>query len=228
MMTTIIDRAFHGLKVSGKGGVRAENVEFVRCTFESCTGHAYNDQPDRPIFRNIILRQCSAIAGSLGGAILEDVLIDGLDTSDLLLMYDVACKHVKIRGRIKRAMFSVTMRGERGEEYRRLNAEYYRTVDWALDIREADPSTLDIIPIPGRLVLRNPENSVRLLRSKLLDEKWKRPGVEGTLCAVGIDYILSFRTDDSVLVAWPRQKKYYKDDLEAFKILKAEGIAEPD
>jgi hypothetical protein len=97
-------------------------------------------------------------------AVLEDVIVDSLKTIGLLQVWGAALKHVTLRGRVGEIMFSPQVDlGLAPEDvqsaFRKANAAYYRSVDWAIDIREADPDDLELAGIPGRLVRRNPENS---------------------------------------------------------------------
>ncbi|HET7788452.1 MAG TPA: hypothetical protein VFL36_20935 [Myxococcales bacterium] len=75
-------------------------------------------------------------------AVLDTVTIDGLKTIGLLQCWGAVFKHVVLRGRIGRVMFSSILApgvdgfAPRNEqlELDEANAAFYETVDWALDL----------------------------------------------------------------------------------------------
>jgi hypothetical protein len=110
--------------------------------------------------------------------------------------------------------------------FRRSNAAYYRSVDWAIDIREADAEELELTGIPGRLVRRSPENSILIKAANLRNRDWRR-GINNSVVEVGIERMLEYQLEDKVQVACRRSKDYTRE-IELFKILREKGVAEPD
>ncbi len=107
------------------------------------------------------------------------------------------------------------------------NAQYYETVDWALDISEARFYECDIRGIPARLIRRDPETQVVVTREKALMGKWKELDLSKTYWATGIQFMLNRGDRDVVLVA-PKRDPKYPDLLDGLKLLRDAGVAEPE
>src|SRR5262245_21969809 len=119
-----------------------QDREFRNCRFESCAISLTRDPRRRSVVRNLRLINCEA-AVTVYTAVIEEVLVDGLETTRLLQTWAAVYQHVTFRGRIGRLMFSpaVALGRARPEEQRAFdeaNAAYYAGVDWALDITEAE------------------------------------------------------------------------------------------
>jgi len=207
---------------------------FVQCHFEG----AVLVQPplERPDLRARIvavqLIGCSETGVALETAILDDVVVDGLKTSDLLQLWSCALRHVVLRGRIGRIMFSplvdlLDRKPELNALWRRANDEFYSSVDWALDISAGEFQECEIRGIPGRLIRRDPETQVVVTREKVLSGKWRDVDLEGTHWGLSIEFMLRRGDADVVLVA-PKRDRKYKKLLEGLRRLRDAGIAEPD
>ena len=107
------------------------------------------------------------------------------------------------------------------------NAEYYKTVDWALDISEARFYECDIRGVSASLIIRDPETQVVVTREKALQGKWKELDLSKTYWAGWIDLFLQSGEPDVVLVA-PKRYPKYQDWLDGLKMLRDAGVAEPD
>lgn len=230
-MRQFLGQTFTGFDDRDSGSL-FENLVFEKCVFDNCAISMTFDTRLRSTVRNVQLLGCRVDApGSVDCARVEDVLIDGLATRDLVICWATVFKHVTLRGRIGRLMASplptVNPPAEVAKAFRDANAEYYRKVDWAIDIREAEPVDLSLIGVPGRLVRRDPANTVHISASRLSGRHWRLPGVVGSVCEVAIKSLSHFNIDDLVIVAngtgASRQRQ-----LDAFRILREEGLAEPD
>jgi hypothetical protein len=185
----------------------------------------------RSVVRNVILRDCTVQGCFVDTAVLEHVTVDGLKTIGLFQLFGAVCSQVTLKGRIGRIMFSPQIDVGRApketqEAFRQANAAYYRRVNWAIDIRDADAEELELTGIPGALVKRNAENSILVKAANLKDPNW-RTGIENTAVEVGIQRILDYQLDDVVVVAC-RRSKDYESELELFETLRERGVAEPD
>jgi hypothetical protein len=107
------------------------------------------------------------------GTVFEDVLVDGLSTSGVFQAWAAVFKHVTLKGKIDRVMFSRLFHPGYPEsqfqfEVSRANADFYSRVDWALDIRNAEFKDFDCRGVPSRLVRRDPETQVLATRERVL------------------------------------------------------------
>jgi hypothetical protein len=230
--TVFRNRTFRSLYESESGGLFHDLV-FEDCEFVNCRLSVTQDPRTRSTVRNVRLSNCTFRTGGIDSALLEDVLVENLRTVELLQLFGAALRHVTLRGRIGRIMCSPVFdpigawkTPHIQEAFRRANEEYYRTVDWAIDVREADPEELELAGIPGRLVRRNAENTILVKASSLRRPDWNRH-IANTAVEAGIRRVLDYQMDDVVIVACPRSKGYLKE-LELFRILRDTGIADAD
>src|SRR5713226_8480986 len=131
------------------------DLEFRKCRFSNCAISIIRNPALRSTVRNVKLIDCEMlVACALQAAIVEDVLVDGLKTPHPVHTWGAVFKHVTLRGKIGRVMTSPRVLISRDEPdveraFAEANAAYYATVDWALDIREAEVQEIDIRGVPG-------------------------------------------------------------------------------
>jgi hypothetical protein len=171
-------------------------------------------------------------------AIVEDVLVENFNThGQLLQTWGAVFNRVVLRGKIDRLMLSNTILGdvladkEHRErdiaQMRKANAEYYRKVEWALDIRAADFEELSVRGVPTHLIRRDPETQVVVIREKALEETWRDLDLSETLFKTWLGLFLEEDSPSTILVAPKRHPKFrrYLNDL---RMLQKVGVAEPD
>lgn len=149
-------------------------------------------------------------------------------------------KHVTLRGRIGPIILShLVTPSQRDSTVQRAfaeaNAAYYTTVDWALDIREAEfEEDVDLRGIPGHLIRRDPKTQVLVMRAKALEGTWRQLNLEKTYWPAAIEFFLDGGLNSTVLVApkkitnsianpWKVQ-----DLIDGLQMLRDVGVAEPD
>jgi hypothetical protein len=220
--------AFHD-----RGGNVYEGLHFKKCTFISSSVSITYDPANRTTVRDVTLERCQVVGSSLRCAVVEDVLVDGLKTSDLHQAWGALFKHVTLRGKIGRLMVTplIGSRHLHTPEQKAFDEQreaYYETVDWALDISEAAAVELELAGIPARLIRRDPETQAVVTRQAALSGEWRRLGrVQETALGVMIQQMLKRGDDDTVLVA-ERRARDFKQVLAGIQELRAAGVAEPD
>jgi hypothetical protein len=219
--------------VYDRGGNVYEGLHFRKCTFVS-SGISITEEPaNRTTVRDVTLERCRVVGSLLGCAVVEDVLVDGLQTSDLHQAWGALYKHVTLRGKIGWLMVNRLV----GPRHRNTPLQaafdeqreaYYRDVDWALDISEAEAVELELAGIPARLIRRDPETQAVVTRQAALSGEWRElERVQKTVLGVGIQQMLKRGDDDIVLVA-ERRARDFKRLLAGIQELRAAGVAEPD
>ena len=208
-----------------------EDLSFERCTFRSCVLFA-SMPATRTTVRGVRLLSCEIEGGLIEAAILDDVAVDGLKTVGLLQAWGLAYRHVTFRGKIGRIMLSynVDLDGTMPARQRAFdvaNEEFYRTVDWALDISEAEFQECDISGVPARLIRREIASQAVVTREKALLGTWRRLDLARTYWPEAIEGLLRGGHPDCVLVA-PKRARDYKVLLEGIQMLRDAGVAEPD
>ena len=241
LITGITERGDHNVQHTPRNGPpawyvceRYENYEFRKCSFESCALSVTRDPKKRSIFRDIRLIDCQVRGCSIDTAILEDIYIERLATHNLLCCWGSVFKHVTLKGHIGSIMLSPSVAAamatpEEQSSFDEANAVFYTSVDWALDISQAEFEVEpDIRRIPARLIRRDPETQIVVTRGKAASKRavlnasdtyWGR-----WLCLFLDD---PFKPDDVVL-AVPKRHRKYKDLLDGIKLLREMGIVESE
>jgi len=208
-------------------------MTFTDCEFRSCVlALDKHELSLRPRVTDMVFTRCAVIACNLTAAIVEDVLVDGLRTNGLFQTWATVFKHVTLKGKIDRLMFSDVFSpnyptSQFQQVITKANADYYATVDWALDISEAEFKELDCRGVPSRLVRRDPETQIMVTRERVL--------ASGDAIAAGGDFwqgmlklFLQMESySDAVFVA-PKRSRRFKELLAGLKLLREAGVAEPD
>jgi hypothetical protein len=231
-MTKIFeDMEFHGF--SDRNSRKTfYDLEFRRCHFWSSAVSITRDPHKRSIVRNVKLIKCEETGCALDSAVVEDVIIDGLKTHTLLQTWGAVFKHVILKGRIGRIMFSPLIHTGMGkpkeqEAFDEANREYYSHVDWALDLREAIFEECDIRYIPAHLVLRDPITQVVVKLEKAIDRKWMNLDLSGTPWGFALEFFVEAAYPEVILVA-PKGRRQFGAWLDGLKKLRDAGIAEPN
>jgi hypothetical protein len=209
-----------------------QDLEFKGCRFVSCSISITENTRRRSIVRDVRLIQCQEIGCAVENAIIENALIDGLMTSDILKCWGAVFKHVVLKGNIGRIMVSPIIaagmaKPREQQAFDETNNRYYETVDWALDISEARFVECDIRGVPARLIQRDPETQVVIKREKATTGKWKELDLSKTYWSTAIQYMLDHNYEDIVLVA-PKRNRKFKDLLNGLMMLRDASVAEPD
>lgn len=208
------------------------DLEFRKCYFESCAISITRDPRLRSTVRNIRLIQCEQRGCTLDAAIVEAVLVDGFKTNGLFQTWGAVFKHVTLKGKIGRVMTSSAVAtamatDKQQRAFDEANALYYSTVDWALDISEAEFEEGEFQGVPAHLVRRDPASQVVVKREKAMQGAWRQLDLSRTHWATSLEFLLNRGDADVVLVA-PKRHRKYRDLLDGLKALREAGVAEPD
>ena len=235
-MTTIAefrDRTFQSMRDRDSGRTFSE-FSFVNCHFQSCLlWCGFAELGRRTRVTNIELRNCSHAGSDISGGIVEEVLVENFKTAKMFHTWGTVFKHVTFKGKIGRVMFNdlfeLPIKGKTTSlqrTFEKANKEYYSTVDWALDISQAEFDDFDCRGVPSRLVRRNPETQMMLTRERVLANK-DAFGVGGEHWCRMIKFFLDLGYPDTVyIVGW--QKPDRDALIVGIEALRKAGVAEPD
>jgi hypothetical protein len=209
-----------------------ESMEFRGCSFISSAISITRRPSLRSTVRNVRFLNCQQRGCALDSAIVEGVMVDGFKTNGLFQTWGAAFKHVTLRGVIGRVMLSPAVAAglaaaDEQRAFDEANRDYYRNVDWALDISEGEFEELDIRGIPARLIRRDANTQAVVTREKAMSGIWRNIDLSKTYWATSLQFLLDFGFEDMVLVAPKRNRKYLKL-LDGLKMLRDAGVAEPD
>lgn len=232
-MTQIYEfQTFVGFQDRDTGQVFSD-IEFRKCCFKSSNISTTNDPKNRSIVRNVKLVNCEAYSNcSIESSIVEDVWVEKLKMHGLFQTWGAVFKHVVLKGTIGRLMLGPIILNsfitpKQKQAFDEANVGYYESVDWALDISEAEFSECDIRGIPSQLIRRDTATQVVIKREKALEDKWRQLDLSKTYWPSAIEMFLNRSELDVVLVA-PKRHKKFTDYLEGLTLLRNAGVAEPD
>ena len=185
--------------------------------------------------RDVVLRKVKAYSTRLDGAIVENVLVERITAGKSpIFLRGNAYRHVTLRGRIGRTeirgkMFPPISAPQEEQEsikadWDAANLKYYETVDWALDISEAEFTSFSVCGIPSRLIRRDPTSSAVVTREAALRGAWRKLAWNQGTFFYTISRLAEDGYEDGVLVACSRSKNF-EDQLEDLQMLRDEGIA---
>lgn len=238
-MKKISDKMFQGESLRAPGAF--EDIRFERCVFSHCNVGLTTYAGWRVHLRNIQIVDCSSLVGTRTGPVIaEDCLIDGLQTDDRITsLAQPLLKHVTVRGRIGKLGIGdkpvLPSAAGSKREYEALEAAltaeknaFYKTVDWALDIREAEVELLEMSGIPLHLIRRDPETQMIWRIEKCSDPDWESRISAGNWWKSSLR-VLMFTATESVLVAPrncpPRKREKILRDLHE---LREKGFTDPE
>ena len=234
-MKRIADRQFLSL-FDDRRESRFENLQFERCVFTNCVLAQSTDPAQRSQVRNVQLTNCQAVGCSIGPALLENVVVDGLATADLLIVWGALFRHVTLKGRIGSLKLNAYPDiDERNKAlalpFDQARAKFYDATDWALDISGAICGSFDATGIPARLFLRDPVTQAVVRRSNVEQGNWRRKVPAWNRHWVDVlDVIFDDEApEDTVLVAPKAARKAKLQTLiEGLDNLRQLGVADPD
>jgi hypothetical protein len=211
------------------------DYDFNNCIFDNCGLSLTKTVEMRSIVKNVRLTKCTSVNCGIGPAIFEEVTIDGLETNDLLIIWGPLFKHVTLKGKLGKMKINLTanfwdVRSVMQRPFDLARSQFYETVDWALDIREAQFNEFDMGGVPARLVRRDPASQVVVTREKAICTGWReRLSNSNTYWPMVIDMFLRDGEADTVLVVpHNKPKRKVATLLEQLNELRQIGVAEPD
>lgn len=189
----------------------------------------------RTVVRDVELFGCRLSGCHCGPAIFENILVSGLETDDLVLVWGALFRRVVLRGnlgkfKLNRYVDAIDRSAKTQSPFDSFRDKYYSEGVWALDIREAKFKEFEISAVPSSLVLRDPESQVVVTRERALDGSWRdKVSPSNQLYPFMIDMFLSDGEPDRVFIAPLNAPKRKRDTLlRQLDELRNSGVTVPD
>jgi hypothetical protein len=210
--------------VAGNRTIR--DLQLVRCEFIGSNLSQFDDPELSLVVRDVTATRCVAKRSSIDGVRFEDVLVDGLTTSNGPTLYGCTFRHVTLKGRIGLIKIigpNFSLPQDVQDAFAASIARYYQEVDWALDISQAEfDSTPDLFFVPGDLVRRDPETQY-LLRRDAFDGLDLSTLPIPARVAAGRFESTPF---DAIVAVAAKRSKTFAEDKAALDELRTMGLAE--
>lgn len=233
-MTQFSNRTFEDRCLDSTDSV-VQNLSFSRCFFDNCSVMQAEHPSQRVILRNIEITNSRQRGSSVDTAAIEDAVISGMGKEGRFPFFAWAAvfKHVTLKGKLSAMKLNRWVapapHPSIQQRWDDANKAYYQTVDWALDLREAEfQGSIDLHCVPGSLIRRDPETQVLVKRSSLKDVDWRGLSWGKSSFDLAIQWFLEDGLYDDVVLIAPKRAAHLKDDLQAIAMLRSEGIAAYD
>lgn len=206
-----------------------QNLEFEKCTFDNCYFSSTLDINKRSIARSMRFYKCTAVHSVVHCGVIENVHIEHLTTKPMLHVWGAVFSHVVFKGKIDRIMISPRLKTATAPKEAQLvfdkqNGEYYRHVDWALDISGAEFMECDIRGVPSNLIIRDEDTQMILTRERAQKVDWDKCGVNNsTYFSAVYDVMNHLNLADTIIVA-PKRSIEFKSIASDLMKLKQQGI----
>jgi len=211
--------------------VRIKDFLFERCTFEGNGITSFGDPENRPIISNIQLNKCRVYSW-FTGVQFENIQINDMATGkNHLFLFACVYKHVKLSGNIGTLIISddwgidTIKHKKKNLIYSKANREYFRDVDWAIDISEVNASGIEIRGgIPISQIIRNKENQMIITREEAELGRWKEiSNIDTSVIKLAIEDIIHSEEEEGIIVLGSRSKNYQKN-LIILQEMKRNGV----
>lgn len=207
------------------------DCEFQNCHFlQSVTAGQWN------IVRNVTAANVINFNSSADTVCFENVVIQNLKRagSNPLFMWGCVFERVQLKGVISSTKINRWIDpGSKDSDVQKLwdqaVVDFYKNVDWALDISAAKFSgSVTFEAIPGDKIRIDPSHQAIVTREKLSSGEWKRIDFDDTALDIGLSWFLQDSLFDSVVVAATiANRKLGRREVEVIERLRDAGIAEP-
>jgi hypothetical protein len=166
-------------KLRDEGGASLGNMEFDDCIFDNCRLCITNSPRRVSRVSNVVLRNPKEIGSFIGPSFVEDVLVEHLNTSSLLILWGTMFGRTRFVGpcgavKLNRCVDLMNQDEATQGPFDKRRTDYYANLDWALDLRQAKFRLFELEGIPSRLILRDPETQFVVTRERALGPKWRK------------------------------------------------------
>jgi len=184
--------------------------------------------------RNCRLSRCRQDNLGFNGVAFEQCEVDGLLRAGPMPLYLFSCvfDRVRVQGKVHSIKINpeYSMTGDDATlqiQWDDAIRNFYRDVEWALDISEAEfTSAPTFEAIPGHLIRRDPSRQVLVRRESLEGANFDSTALSGA--SIALDWFLKRSQFDSIVLVGSCLPTYRQRDLDTLQRLRDAGIADPD
>ena len=211
------------------------NAKLDKVTFEACYVPRQEAVGSWTVLSNAALEQVTHINCDIHTSAIQEVSLNGLTRhgSDPVFFWGCVFKHVTLRGKISgikinRSISALPTTQESAQaDWDQKVQEFYRSVDWALDISAAKfPGGVTFEAIPGSKIRINRESQALVKREALLSPEGQNFDFGNSSFKIALGWFQQRSLFDSVVLVARSDSKYAKQDIAMLTALRSAGIAE--
>lgn len=220
-------------KAFDRGNGEYRNLLMKNCEFNNCGISLTAEINQRSTVSNIEIIDCKTLNCAIGPAIITDAHISNLATGDLQILWGTLFNRVKIDGKIGRLKINTRIHAPDATETQQkhfddFRRDFYRNIDWAIDIRDAHPQLLEIKGIPSEKIIFHPAHCVPLKRSsakKSILEIAKSSSTPKDWSFTISDFFEDTEADELILIApTGKSKKAASPYLDVVRLIRDSGL----
>ena len=157
--------------IHDNAGIEIGGMRFEECTFDNCSTSAKADPEKISRVSNVIIKNGRVFNCIVGHCKFEDVEVNNLTVNSLLILWSPFFNRVKLTGNIGaikiNATANVPICPDLQAKFNEKRTEFYKNVDWALDISNARFVTFQCEGVPVDLIRRDTSSQVIVRKSKI-------------------------------------------------------------
>lgn len=226
-MKIVENQTFENL-TDHSGAAEITGVELRGCTFRNCVLTAPSPTK-RPFIGNVRIVDCVDLHSHLAKAVMEEVIVDGLRTKNLSILSTCAIRHVVLKGKIGKLKITDRLPGvgnpaQLQEAFDAANSTFYRGVDWALDISQAELEDFSLSGIPLSLIRRDPETQLVLPADVAVSRTWRHVPEFAKVWGARVEALLKIGRGPELLLVAPKLHPDFKMEADALNSLRRAGL----
>jgi hypothetical protein len=216
-----------------RGGLRVSDSSFSGCTFDNCGLSLTADPNAMSRIQNLEAIHCKSLNSTVGPCYLENVRVSDLQTSDLLIIWGALFHRVEVKGKVGKIKINTAIHDPHASPavqhtFDLIRDEYYRSIDWALDISQMRPLLFEVEGIPPSKIKRDLQSQVVVSRKRLQSQQQldSLQGLDETV-RFSLQMFMREGHEEKLLVApTGRSRKQYQPILESYTMLVHAGLTE--
>lgn len=224
---TFADQSLRGFDVTQGCADRV----YQRCDFVGVSVGNQNDLSSMPRLSRLQFEACSTRGVAFDLAVLDEVEVDQLKTHNMLMFNGTLFRRTILRGRVGKMILNTLLQPENPafvEECAQHANEFYRNIDWALDISEAIFDDCAIRSVPADLIRRDPETQAVVRRETVNRVGWDHPAIASSRLRADLEDMIFLDLQEAVIIAPKGNRRNFASTMEGIRILRDAGIAEKE
>jgi hypothetical protein len=211
-------------------GDELADVTGRRVTLENCVAARGTQRHERPRISRVQITDLELQSSSLNGAVLEDILVDGLRCPHGSgFLFGCELRRVTLRGRMRGLILNPTLDDpdpETTARYAHWHRERMQDPEWMLDLTDAT-GDITIRGYPSRFIRRNPELQAVVTAEAAHALDWRAVDPGRSSLRIALHELVRSDWEDVTLIADTHGARA-GDDLRYIQQLRSLGIARAD
>ncbi len=213
------DKKFFGSKVVYSG------ADFYGSTFTRCDVGQFEDPEYSLVVRDFKISRCKIVDCSLQGVYFDKGVVEDVSISRGEVIYGCVFDQVKLKGRVGALLVTVPHFSQKNRDSMIDGIiSRYESIEWALDISEAQFVDVDLFGIPGDLI-RHDGNTQVLIKRDLVESFYlNQPKKDVPIFADVWMSRFEVSPFDHIICVAPRRSKRFSEYMRSIEWMHNKGL----